>query len=98
MRGAARGLLEGRIEGDWISFRTVWKNRPAYGGGPGGQTTYRDWWTDYRGRVYAKSIDFFMQRDGEGYLQVYCLPPGGGPEKGPGIESSVMRCFIMNRA
>ncbi len=61
----ARGLLEGRIEGDWISFRTVWKNRPTYGGGPGGQTTYRDWWTDYRGQVDQKSIRFFMQRDGE---------------------------------
>lgn len=58
-----RSLLEGRIEGDWILFRTVWKNRPTYGGGPGGQTTYRDWWTDYRGQVDGKSIQLVMQRD-----------------------------------
>ena len=65
----ARGLVDGRIEGNAISFRTVWRNRPTYGGGPGGQTTYRDWWTDYQGQVHEKSIQFFMQRDGAGTFQ-----------------------------
>jgi hypothetical protein len=54
-----RPLLEGSADGDWVSFRTVWPNRPTYAG----VTTYRDWWTDYRGRVFPDSIAFVLQRD-----------------------------------
>jgi hypothetical protein len=54
-----RPVLDGAVAGESVSFRTVWRDRPTYAG----ETTYRDWWTDYRARIFVDSLRFDMVRD-----------------------------------
>jgi hypothetical protein len=52
------GIQDGRIEGNYITFRTIWRNR--WSSDP---ARIRDVWTTYRGEVSELSIDFIMQDD-----------------------------------
>ena len=60
-----RDLRDGRIVGDQISFRIVWKNR-------GGE----DFWTSFRGHVAAGAIEFTMQREGDAPFKFSAIKDG----------------------